>query len=586
MVHQIETAINNAKQAEALKQSEEALKKSEEHFRLLVETTNVIPWEADAKTFQFTYVGPQAQGLLGYPVEKWYEQDFWPSHIHPDDCKKAIEKCLKATAKKKDFELEYRMISSDGNIVWLHDLVSVIAEDWEPKTLRGFMIDITERKQADSLLLSEKRILEMISQGKPLPEVLEHICLEVEKQTNRMLCSFCLVDDTGKSLVSCTAPNMSQDYAKDVEGLPIGLGNACCGTAAYTKKQVIVSDTSTDPLWTDFHDLALKHNLRACWSTPILSNSGELHGTFAMYYSEPREPIQWEFNIIERATNLARIAIERKKAVEALKENLDELSKKNKYEKIVSTVTQSVHRTIDLQEVLENAVEAMTENIEIVEYVSIYSVEGKEAVIQIQRGFPDGFIEKVRRIPHPKGFIWNTILEGKIRYCPDVDKDTVIGPAGRKLGTKSYVSIPLKIEGNTIGCINVHSFQKNAFKEDDINLLEVVGKQIGIAINKSKKTEELKNSKERYRTLVENAYDLIIEISIDSRFVYLSPNHKDVLGYDPNELIGRKIYENIHPDDLPAVRANFEKSAGFICSALGISFNELMGGNILKIFHH
>ena len=149
VANQIETAINNASQAEALKQSEEALKRSEEHFRLLVETTNVIPWEADAKTFQFTYVGPQAQGLLGYPAEQWYEQDFWPSHIHPDDSEKAIEKCLKSTAKKKDFEFEYRMISSDGNIVWFHDLASVITEDGEPKTLRGFMIDITERRNAE-----------------------------------------------------------------------------------------------------------------------------------------------------------------------------------------------------------------------------------------------------------------------------------------------------------------------------------------------------------------------------------------------------------------------------------------------------
>ncbi|MEE8045034.1 MAG: sigma 54-interacting transcriptional regulator, partial [Thermodesulfobacteriota bacterium] len=149
VANQIETAINNASQAEALKQSEEALKRSEEHFRLLVETTNVIPWEADAKTFQFTYVGPQAQGLLGYPAEQWYEQDFWQSHIHPDDSEKAIEKCLKSTAKKKDFEFEYRMISSDGNIVWFHDLASVITEDGEPKTLRGFMIDITERRNAE-----------------------------------------------------------------------------------------------------------------------------------------------------------------------------------------------------------------------------------------------------------------------------------------------------------------------------------------------------------------------------------------------------------------------------------------------------
>ncbi|MCH8014867.1 MAG: sigma 54-interacting transcriptional regulator, partial [Candidatus Dadabacteria bacterium] len=157
---QIGIAINKAQQAEALKQSEEALKRSEEHFRLLVETTNVIPWEADAKTFQFTYVGPQAQGLLGYPVEQWYEQDFWPSHLHPDDREKTIEKCLKSTAKKKDFEFEYRMISSDGKIVWFHDLVSVIIEDGEPKMLRGFMIDITKRRKAELEIEKLKNELE------------------------------------------------------------------------------------------------------------------------------------------------------------------------------------------------------------------------------------------------------------------------------------------------------------------------------------------------------------------------------------------------------------------------------------------
>jgi len=582
---QIETAINKAQQAETLKQSEEALKRSEEHFRLLVETTNVIPWEFDPKTNKFTYVGPQAEELLGYPINNWYEEDFWPSLILEEDRDQVLDTCRVATEALKDHVLEYRMLSQEGQLVWIYEMVSVISENGEPIALRGFMIDVTEQKQADSLLLSEKRILEMISEGKPLSEILDHICLAVEKQSNQMLCSFCLVDDTGKALVSCAAPSLSPDYAKDIGRLPIGPDIASCGTAAYTKKQVIASDTSTDPLWTDFQDLAINHNLQACWSTPILSNSDELHGTFAMYYSEPREPIQWEFDIIERATHLARIAIERKKAEETLKENLNELSKKNKYEKIVSTVTQSVHRSIDLQEVLENAVEAMTENIEIVEHVSIYFVEGKEAVIQIQKGFPDGFIEKVRRIPHPKGFTWNTILEGKTRYCPDVEKDTIIGPAGRQAGSKSYLSIPLKVEGNTIGCINVHSYQKNAFEENDINLLEVVAKQIEIAINKSKNAEALRNSEERYRTLVENAYDLIVEIGIDSRFVYVSPNHKDVLGYEPNELIGRDIYENIHPDDRPSVRANFQKSAGNICSILGLSFNELLTGNIFEVFH-
>ncbi len=63
----------------------QALQESQEKLRLLVETTNVIPWEANAETWQFTYVGPQAEQILGYPVRRWYEDDFWSARIHPAD---------------------------------------------------------------------------------------------------------------------------------------------------------------------------------------------------------------------------------------------------------------------------------------------------------------------------------------------------------------------------------------------------------------------------------------------------------------------------------------------------------------------
>ena len=111
------------------KQTEEALKGSEERLRLLLETSNAIPWEADAKTWQFTYVGPQAARLLGYPVERWYEKEFWASHIHQDDRQIAIKTCLESSGKCKDFEFEYRMVSSEEQIVWVHDIVSVEAVD-------------------------------------------------------------------------------------------------------------------------------------------------------------------------------------------------------------------------------------------------------------------------------------------------------------------------------------------------------------------------------------------------------------------------------------------------------------------------
>ena len=139
------------------KRAHQALAQSEARHRLLLESTNAMPWEANAKSWCFTYVGPQAVKLFGYPLEQWYEKDFWVEHIHPEDREHAIDFCLKSSQRCQDFEFEYRMIAADGRSVWLHDIVSVVCENGVPDSLRGFMVDISKRKQAEEdLRMAEK----------------------------------------------------------------------------------------------------------------------------------------------------------------------------------------------------------------------------------------------------------------------------------------------------------------------------------------------------------------------------------------------------------------------------------------------
>lgn len=94
-------------------------------------------------------MGPQAVKTLGYPIDQWYEQGFWVDHIHPSDRESSIEFRIEATLALKDHEFEYRMIASNGRVVWLHDLVRVETVDEAPKMLRGFMIDITTSRMTD-----------------------------------------------------------------------------------------------------------------------------------------------------------------------------------------------------------------------------------------------------------------------------------------------------------------------------------------------------------------------------------------------------------------------------------------------------
>ena len=138
------------------------LRESEENLRRLVETTAAVPWQADVESWAFTYVGPQAVKLLGYPLQQWYQKDFWVCHLHSDDKEFAINTCLTNTERTEDFAFEYRMIAASGKSVWVHDIVKCEHRNGKPVQLRGFMLDISERKQAEeSLRESEERFRTM-----------------------------------------------------------------------------------------------------------------------------------------------------------------------------------------------------------------------------------------------------------------------------------------------------------------------------------------------------------------------------------------------------------------------------------------
>jgi len=295
---------------------------AQQRFRDLVNSVDGIVWEADAETFVFSFVSDQAERILGYPTERWLnEPAFWKEHLHPDDRDWAIDFCLRATAEKRNHDFEYRMITADGRALWMRDLVTVVVENGRATRLNGVMVDVTRRKRAEDLLAGEKRLLEMIATGIALEEILNALCAIIERQCNGTLASVLLLDPDGVHLNFVAGPGLPREWRQQMEKLPIGPCAGSCGTAAYTSSPVIVSDILTDPLWDvpKHRASALKHGLRASWSSPVISSKGEVLGTFCMYYHEPRSPDSQDLELIELATHLVRVAIERDRAAEALR---------------------------------------------------------------------------------------------------------------------------------------------------------------------------------------------------------------------------------------------------------------------------
>jgi signal transduction histidine kinase len=173
---------------------------------------------------------------------------------------------------------------------------------------------IGDRSRA--LLAGQNRALELIARNAPLAEVLTYLTRMIEAEEPGLLCSVLLLD--GDRLRHGAAPSLPESYCRAIDGVQIGPKVGSCGTAAFTGERVIVTDIASDARWAGYADLALDHGLRACWSTPIRAATGEVIGTFAIYYREPREPCPEHLQLVEVATHIAGIAIERRRADEAL----------------------------------------------------------------------------------------------------------------------------------------------------------------------------------------------------------------------------------------------------------------------------
>ena len=478
------------------KSAEEKLRKSEEKYRDLIEISPDAIYVVDANGV--CVLGNRAGAelaqipeneLVGTPVTDTY----LPEERH------VFRERLEQLKTGGTLRYERNFVRKNGDRVPVEVSVTAIRGGYFQAILR----DISKRKQGEALLAGEKRLLEMVAKGDSLPSILDAICRLVEELCSGCLCSILLLDSGGKRLWHGAGPSIPKPYAQAIDGFVIGPNVGSCGSAAYRAEQVIVSDIATDPRWTSFREEALTNSLRACWSTPILSLENRVLGTFAMYYREPRSPAPRHQDVIEQITHLASIAIQRKRAeealraseqlargqVEALTYSLDVLATAPAPDKFLGQMLSTMGRLLAAQSVILWLLDESDDSL-------------------VLRAWAEGTNFAKADPEHPwvkNPLSWKQdrglrelFFSGAPVVCEDLEHDPDISLELREYlksgGTKKFLRIPTLVGGRVRGFIGIRHGERPNYRPEEIELAQALAHQAMLAIQLNEFAEKSRQS--------------------------------------------------------------------------------------------
>lgn len=299
--------------------NEREIKEINERFEAIAKATSDAIYDYDFKTSSIYLAGSSYHTLFGYQFDNHTSDiEFFKSCIHPEDKENVFAFFNKAAAnpKKNHFELEYRLMRSDGTYANILDRFDIIWSNGLPIKKVGAMQDISARKFQETILAFEKEMYELNANPKiGFNEVINKLIANVESLIPDSLCSILLLNED-QSIKYVTGDSIDKNYLKELEGLKIGPKSGSCGTAMYLGKKVIVSDIENDPLWESYAELAKEYDLKACWSVPVKKSSGKVIASFATYYKTIKFPYQEEINLVERVAGLVSVLVENRNSFE------------------------------------------------------------------------------------------------------------------------------------------------------------------------------------------------------------------------------------------------------------------------------
>lgn len=347
----------------------------------------------------------------------------------------------------------------------------------------GILVDISQQKWQEQLLATQQQVLENLAKGENIELILTQLISLVEQQTTELIASVLLLE--GNRLWHYGKSQLPTEYIKAINGIKIGELQGSFGAAFARGEPVITTDIDTDPLWESYREIAQTYHFKSCWSVPIFSSMQTVLGAFSLYSRMARTPYPWEEELIDIASKLAELALERKQQEEALQ-------KQTQQEQLLSRITGQIRRSLNLQTVLDSTVQEVRDFLT-TDRVLLYGLwenSGRVIAESVETGWTSLLAKNLYDPCLSEVTASRLYFLDYIQNISDVDQDVNLQPCYRQMlreyEVKANLVIPIfqnqQIWGFLIAqeCANSRQWQP-----EEIEMLQKLSEQVAIAIQQA-----------------------------------------------------------------------------------------------------
>ncbi|MEO5886384.1 MAG: PAS domain S-box protein, partial [Anaerolineales bacterium] len=547
------------------KKAEEALREQERFISAIADTSPAIVYIYDMGTQSNVYSNNGIMRMLGYSPRQLQAmgEDLFTHLIHPEDLPDVIafQSKILAAADEGLLEIQYRMKHQDGGWRTFHSYERPFLrnKDGSLKQKIGIAIDITERKQAESLQDAIYQISEAANNSESLDELYQSVHSIISQVMPAHNFYIALYDEES-DLISFP---YYVDEADRFASASIAAARPGRGMTEYVIRtgKPLLSDIA------NFEELARRGEVELVgppspiWVGAPLIVEGRTIGAMAMQdYNDPNVYTERELRMLEYVSGQVAKAIERTR----LESNIQ---RQNRILSALQEATLPLISQRELSEVLQ-AIAMQASQLLNTSHSYIDLVDRDEKMMHVVLGtgvFSRNIGLKLRRGEGLSGKIWQTAQQLNVQ-----DYHTWAGRSAQFDDTELHavVSVPLISGSRVIGVLGLaHLESERTFSQDDLDLLSRFAQLASIALTNARLhtqvrqelaerrmvQDALRKAEAKYRSLVERLPVVVYtsELGVSGLWHYVSPQIESLLGFTPEEWMAdpNLWYQQMHPND-------------------------------------